>query len=116
MAKKRTRRVTERAPERTERPVLSDTPDKPDKSAPAEKIDKVYWLDHKRNVDKVFYGLVLICAVLFSADLVYHKHITFPFEGWLGFYAWYGFVCCVSLVLLAKQMRRIVKRREDYYD
>lgn len=77
--------------------------------------EKSYWLDRKSNVDKIFWGLVLICGGLFCADFFYHKHINFEFEHWLGFYGWYGFVCCVSLVLLAKQMRKVVKRDEDYY-
>jgi hypothetical protein len=33
-----------------------------------------------------------------------------------GFYGWFGFVACVALVLIAKQLRRIVMRPEDYYD
>jgi len=32
-----------------------------------------------------------------------------------GFYALYGFVACVLLVLLAKEMRKLVMRNEDYY-
>jgi hypothetical protein len=37
---------------------------------------------------------------------------------WLlrGFYALFGFVACVTLVLIAKQMRKILKRKADYYD
>jgi hypothetical protein len=52
---------------------------------------------------------------LFLADFFYHKHVNFAFEHWFGFFAWYGFVCCVALVLLAKQIRKLVKRDEDYY-
>ena len=48
-------------------------------------------------------------------DFFYHKHIYFPFENWFGFFAWFGFIACVILVLLAKQMRKLVKRNEDYY-
>jgi hypothetical protein len=33
-----------------------------------------------------------------------------------GFYAFYGFVACVLLVLIAKQMRKVLMRKEDYYD
>jgi hypothetical protein len=33
-----------------------------------------------------------------------------------GFYAIYGFVACVILVLVAKEMRKLVMRDEDYYD
>jgi len=39
-----------------------------------------------------------------------------PFEALWGFYAIYGFVACVVLVLLAKEMRKILMRDEDYYD
>ena len=83
--------------------------------APTDRPERKYWLDDPRNVDKIFYGLVLICAGLFLADFFYHKHVNFAFEDWFGFFAWYGFVCCVALVLLAKQMRKLVMRDEDYY-
>jgi len=34
----------------------------------------------------------------------------------IGFYSLYGFVACVILVLLAKEMRKLVMRDEDYYE
>ena len=34
----------------------------------------------------------------------------------MGFYGFYGFVSCVGLVLLAKQIRKILGRKENYYD
>ncbi len=84
-------------------------------SPDADRPEKKYWLDEPRHVDQFFYGLVGICIVLLLGDLLYHKHATFSFESWFGFFAWYGFICCVALVLLAKQMRKVVKRDEDYY-
>ncbi len=81
-----------------------------------DKTEKTHWLDQRRNVDRLVYGLVAICALLVVADLFYHKHTHFAFEGWFGFFAGFGFVMCVILVLLAKEMRKIVKRDEDYYD
>ncbi len=82
---------------------------------PADKPEKTYWLDRKGNVDKIFWGLVLVCGVLFCADFFYRKDTHFLFDSWSGFFAWYGFISCVGLVLLAKQLRKIVKRDEDYY-
>lgn len=78
--------------------------------------EKRYWLDDRRNVDKVFWGLVAICAGLFVADAFYHKHVELSAEGIFGFYGIFGFIACVGLVLAAKEMRKIVKRDEDYYD
>jgi len=45
-----------------------------------------------------------------------HKHGPFAIEYIWGFYALYGFVGCVFLVLAAKLMRVILMRPEDYYD
>lgn len=78
--------------------------------------EKKYWLDDPRNVDKIFWGLVGVCALLTVPDFFYHKHTHFGWENWIGFYGLYGFVSCVGLVLLAKQMRKLLKRSEDYYD
>ena len=78
--------------------------------------EKKYWLDDPRNVTKVFYTLFGVCVLLVVADLFYDKHVHFPWEGRLGFYAFYGFVAAFSLVLIAKQLRKILMRGEDYYD
>ena len=78
--------------------------------------DSSHWLDQPRNVDRIIYALVGICALLFLADFFYHKHPHFGFEAWFGFYAWYGFIVCVGLVLAAKWMRSVLMRDEDYYD
>ncbi len=62
---------------------------------------------------RVFYA---ICAGLFLADFIYHRHAVHPLEGWWGFYAFYGFIACVLLVLVAKEMRKVLMRSESYYE
>ena len=85
-----------------------------DNSKPDEKR---YWLDEPKNVDKIVYTLYAICIMLlFAADFFYHKHPHFAFESWHGFFAWFGLIGSISLVLLSKQMRKVLMRREDYYD
>ena len=75
-----------------------------------------WWLDDPRNVSKVYYGLWIACALSVLADLFYDKHGYFRWEEWFGFHAWFGFVACVGLVLASKQLRKLLKRPEDYYD
>jgi hypothetical protein len=58
----------------------------------------------------------MIGALLVLADLVVHRHAEIGFDGWFNFYGLYGFVACIALVLAAKLLRRVVMRREDYYD
>jgi hypothetical protein len=77
---------------------------------------KKHWLDQPANVNKLILALVVICALLALADLFYHKHVHFAFETGFGFHAWFGFGMCVALVLIAKELRKILKRQENYYD
>ncbi|WP_207062963.1 hypothetical protein [Motiliproteus sp. SC1-56] len=71
--------------------------------------------DHPRNVRRLVRLLVAVGVVLFGLDAVIHRHAEHPWESVFGFYAGYGFVACVLLVLLAREMRRLLMRREDYY-
>ena len=77
---------------------------------------KSYLFDNPRNVRRVVFGLVAVCVILAGLDLVLHRHVSHPWESMIGFYAVYGFVACVILVLLAKEMRKVLIRKEDYYD
>ena len=72
--------------------------------------------DHKKNIKRVLRALIVLCVASFAVDFVYHRHVVHPFEALWGFYAIYGFVACVILVLLAKQMRKWLMRSEDYYE
>lgn len=83
-------------------------------SAPSD--EKTRWLDHKRNVDRVYYGLWAICIAVVLADFFYHKHVHYAWEELPGSYAFYGLVSCVVLVILAKELRKLIMRGEDYYD
>ena len=78
--------------------------------------ERSYWLDDPRNVNKVYWGLIAICAVLFVADGFYHKHTEFAFEEIWGFFAVFGFVAFVFIALAGKQLRKLLRRDEDFYD
>lgn len=77
---------------------------------------RAYWLDRPGNVEQIVRAVYLICAVLVVADIFVPKHGPFEIEHVFGFYAWFGFLACVGLVLAAKVMRRVLMRPEDYYD
>ena len=78
--------------------------------------EKRHIFDSKKNVKRVLKALVVACVLTAGADSVYHRQVVHPFEALWGFYAIFGFVACVVLVLLAKEMRKILMRDEDYYD
>ena len=84
-----------------------------------EKSDeeKKYFFDKPRNVKIVFGCFLSALTGLLIAEFFIHKHAHLPWEEWPGFYAVFGFILLVLIVLAAKYiLRPIVERREDYYD
>ena len=75
-----------------------------------------YWLDRSENVTKLYRGLWVTGIALLALDLFLHKHEEFDFAAWFGFYGVFGFVACVVLILIAKNLRRVLMRSEDYYE
>jgi len=69
--------------------------------------------ESRKRVRQVLYGL---CIVSVIAEIFVKRYVHHPLEAVPGFYAIYGFIACVILVLAATQMRKVVMRGEDYYD
>jgi len=82
----------------------------------SEQDQKEYFFDKPGNVKLVLRGFYAICIMLVIADFVIHRHISLSWEKIPAFYAIYGFVACVVLVIIATAMRKVVMRKEDYYD
>ncbi len=67
-------------------------------------------------------SLFLLCGCTFLLDFLFlsdafDKHAVYQWENWPGFYAIFGFVACLLLVLISKYiLRPLVKRDEDYYE
>ena len=80
------------------------------------KPEKRHVFDDPRNVKRLLRVLYVVCAGLVLIDFVHHRHVAHSWENLWGFYAVYGFVACVALVLIAKEMRKLLMRSEDYYD
>ena len=82
----------------------------------SEQQENPDFFDKPENISKmlkVFYGL---CVLLVVADFIVHRHIYHSWENMPAFYAVYGFVGCVALVIVAKAMRKVLMKEEDYYD
>ncbi len=74
------------------------------------------FLDKAESVKKLLRVFYAICIGVLLFDLVHHRHVTHPWENLWGFYALFGFIACSVLVLAAKEMRKVVMRKEDYYE
>lgn len=79
--------------------------------------EKQYLFDKPANVKRLFLVYYPSLVLLLAIDFFIHKHAFFPWENWPEFYAVFGFVACVALVLAARFiLRPLVKRKENYYD
>lgn len=78
--------------------------------------NKVYFFDKPGNINRFLRVFYVICAILLVMDFVVHRHTIFKWEEIPGFYAIFGFVAFVALVEGSKLLRKLVKRKEDYYD
>jgi hypothetical protein len=57
---------------------------------------------------------VLVATV--AAQLFVEAHPYFPVERLFGWNALYGFLACAALILGARALGLLLKRRDDYYD
>lgn len=87
-----------------------------------QQDDKVYFFDRPEVIKWIIRSLYIVCTVLVVIDIfaVLHlgveRHIVHPLEKIPAYYPIYGFVGCVILVVIAKEMRKFLMRKESYYD
>lgn len=86
---------------------------KADKKQPKEWT----WFDHPQNIRRLRLGFYAVLVLLVLPDFFIHKHTLFSsVEAWPGFYAMFGFIACVAIILISKVLGFVLKRQEDYYD
>lgn len=84
-----------------------------DKHPPDEKR---YFFDKPQNVERLLRAFYAVCGLLFILDFFVHRHIYTNWEKLPGFYALYGFVAFVVLIVVSRLLRRLLTRKENYYD
>jgi hypothetical protein len=62
---------------------------------------------------KVF---IAVLALTLAAEAFVARHPHFEVEKVFAFNAVYGFLACAALILVAKAIGLLVKRKDDYYD
>ena len=74
-----------------------------------------HWLDHTRNIKRLWLGFLLVLVLCLLAELILELHPQFWLEGIYGFHAWYGFLVCAAMILVAKVLALLLKRPDNYY-
>ena len=74
-----------------------------------------HWLTRPATIRVLWLVFAAVLGLSVVAGLFVHPHAHFGIEGSFGFYAWYGSVTCVAMVVLAKLLGIFLKRPDDYY-
>jgi len=72
--------------------------------------------DNPENVRKLLKFFFAALVLVLVAELFVDMHGEFSVEHFFGFYAVFGFIAYVSLIMIAKFLRKLLMRKEDYYD
>ncbi|MDJ0875027.1 MAG: hypothetical protein QNJ48_08705 [Desulfobacterales bacterium] len=72
--------------------------------------------DDSKNVKRLLVIFYASLVVLLIVDFFIHKHADFPWEEAPNFFAVYGFVSCVLLIFIARILRPMIMRDEDFYE
>lgn len=72
--------------------------------------------DKPENVRRLQIGFFAALVLVLIAESFVDMHGEFHVEHFYGFYAVYGFIAYVTLIFVARFLRKILMRKEDYYD
>jgi len=79
-------------------------------------IMKQHWLYLPATRRKLWIAGISILVLAVIAEFFIHLHAYFSIVKFVGFYAVYGFMSCVILIVIARLLGLLLKRKEDYYD
>jgi sterol desaturase/sphingolipid hydroxylase (fatty acid hydroxylase superfamily) len=73
------------------------------------------WLARPSTIRLLWWVFAAVLALSVAAEAVFKVKGYFGLDEWLGFGAVYGFLACLAMVLVAKALGWVLKRKENYY-
>lgn len=74
-----------------------------------------HWLDQPRSIKRLWRAFLVVLAIVVVAEWVIALHPHFSIDALFGFHAVYGFIACAGMILFAKGLGLLLKRRDTYY-
>ncbi|MEX1197253.1 MAG: hypothetical protein WEB57_05270 [Pseudohongiellaceae bacterium] len=92
-----------------EHPAQKAADSRPDES-------ELHWLVRPSTIRRLWWIFGAVLALTVLAQLPVEVHDYFGVDGWFAFYALFGFLSCVAMVVFAKLLGYVLKRPDSYYD
>lgn len=77
---------------------------------------ELHWLVRPSTIRLLWRVFAAVLALTVLTQLFVEVHAYFAVDGVFGFYAAFGFLSCVGMVLFAKVLGSALKRPDTYYD
>jgi hypothetical protein len=74
------------------------------------------WLIRPSTIRGLWWGGGILLVLLTLGDLVIHRHAPVELAATFGFASWFGFAACAAMVIVAKVLGAVLKRRDDHYE
>jgi hypothetical protein len=81
-----------------------------------EQEEERNWLERPSTIRKLWIAFSIVLALTVFAQFFLHLHEYFRVDDEFGFYAAYGFLSCVAMVVVAKLLGLVLKKPGDFYD
>jgi sterol desaturase/sphingolipid hydroxylase (fatty acid hydroxylase superfamily) len=75
-----------------------------------------HWLTRPATIRKLWVVFIAILVATVAVEPLVTHEAYFGIDGTFAFNAWYGFVACVALIVIAKLLGLVLKRPDTYYD
>jgi len=87
----------------------------PEGEGPGSSGERDHWLVRPSTIRRLWIAFFVILAGTLAPDFFVEQYDHFGVETYFGFYAGYGFLTCVLMVVGAKGLGLLIKRGDDYY-
>jgi hypothetical protein len=77
---------------------------------------KPHWLVRPGTIRLLWVVFLVILGLTLLAGLFTDVHAVFRLDGSFAFAAWYGFLTCIGMILIAKLLGHLLHRKDSYYD
>ncbi len=81
-------------------------------------MKRKYFFDKPGNIRllKILFYISLAITVIVDFFIT-RRHVYFPWENIPGFYALFGFIACILIIVIAKTLgKKWLMKKEDHYD